>query len=116
MCDKCNFRQIYKFESETAWQYFDLSFTKTYINELFLIKENHLNSNSISAYDIYKCKNCNNLWAYSYPENAWRGFFLPEKLAIEYEKKLTRGDRIRGAIGLTILLFIFITIIRSCMK
>jgi hypothetical protein len=116
MCSKCNFRQFYKFESETAWKNFDLDFTKTYINELLLIKQNHLNSNSISPYDLYKCKSCDNLWAYSYPENAWRGFFLPEKLAIEYEKKLKRGDRIKGVVGLTILLFIFIAILRSCMK
>jgi len=116
MCDKCNFRQIYKFESETSWQYFNLAFTKTYINELLLIKGNHLKSNSLSPYDLYKCKNCNNLWAYSYPENAWRGFFLPEKLAIEYTKKLTQRDRIRGIIGLTILIFIIIIILKSCIN
>ena len=116
MCSKCNFRQIYRFESETVWVNFDLDFTKTYTNELLFLKQNHLNSNSISSYNLYQCKSCHNVWAYSYPDNAWRGFFLPEKLAIEYEKKLKREDRIRGVVGLTILLFILIAILRSCIK
>ena len=116
MCNNCDFRHINKFESETTWKEFDLDFTKTYINQLTLINSNQINPTSISAYDLYKCNSCGELWAYSYPENAWRGFFLPERLAIEHEKKLKREDRIKGFVGLTILTFILIAIVKSCMK
>lgn len=116
MCSKCNFKQIYKFESETAWENFDLDFTKKYIIELILTKQSQQYSNCISSYNLYKCKYCGDLWAYSYPDTAWRGFFLPEKLAIEYENKLKRGDRIKAFIGLTILIFILIAVFRSCIQ
>lgn len=116
MCKNCNFRHIYKFVSETTWKEFDLDFTKTYINQLTLINYNQINPNSISSYDLYKCNCCGDFWAYSFPENAWRGFFLPERLAIEHEKKLKRVDRIKGFVGLTILTFILIAIMKSCLK
>jgi len=115
-CNNSDFRHIYKFEDETTWKAFDLDFTKRHINQLTLINSNQINPSSISAYVLYKCNSCGDLWAYSYPENAWRGFFLPEKLAIEYEKKLKRGDRIKGFAGLIILTFIFIAIVKSFMK
>ena len=116
MCNNCDFRHIYKFESETKWKEFDLVFTRTYIYELTLMNSNQINPTSINAYDLYKCNSCSDLWAYSYPENAWRGFFLPERLAIEHEKKLKRGDRIKEIVGLTILTLILITIVKGCMK
>ena len=116
MCGNCNFRHIHKFESENEWQQFDIDFTKMYVDQLILIEKNRLNSNGISAYDLYKCKSCQSLWAYSYPDNAWRGFFLPEKLAIDYEKQLKRKDRIKGFVGVSILLLILIVTIKSCMK
>lgn len=114
MCDKCDFKYYYNFDSETIWKEFDEIFIKSHINELDSIEKNVVFKSSISSHDKYVCKHCGQEWAYSYPENAWRGFFLPEAKAIEYQKKLKKDDKFKGYLGLTILIIVIILIIRSC--
>ena len=116
MCKNCDFKHIYEFESETSWIEFDLDFTKKFITQLTLLNANKLNPASYRSYSLYKCNSCGDLWAYSDPDNAWRGFFLPEILAIKYEKKLKWRDRIKGFIGVIILILIIMVVVKSCMN
>lgn len=51
----------------------------------------------------YRCATCQEVWALSYPENSWRGYFLPEAAALDYGRKRHRNGRIRTILSLLLL-------------
>lgn len=114
MCINCDFKHIYHFESEAELLKFDLDFTKSFIKELDLIEANHSETSGLGCYHLYKCKTCGNLWAYSYPDNAWRGFFLPEQLAIRNVRNIKFANRLKLIAGSIVLIVLLIVVFRSC--
>lgn len=108
MCNECNFRLIYQFESEEVWKKFDIEFIKHMSNGLTIIEAEHHDST------CYTCNSCGKIWAYSYPENAWRGYFLPLDIAVEHLKEIERKDRVRRIVGLVLLVLGIVAIVKSC--
>jgi hypothetical protein len=51
----------------------------------------------------YQCSSCKEIWALSSPENAWRGYFLPLKTAVTYMRQIEFSDRVRGIVGLVVI-------------
>jgi len=41
---------------------------------------------------LYQCPVCNETWSLSSPDNAWRGYFLPEAEAQKRQQRLQRTD------------------------
>ncbi len=86
MCTECldlstdefaNQRDFEEFESK-IWQKCDqdkLAIVDSYQSDFNLIFESQF---------CYRCNNCEEVWLLSVPENAWRGFFLPEQRATEH--------------------------------
>ena len=52
----------------------------------------------------YACQSCHEVWAWSAPDNAWRGFFLPAAEASFYLEQLQRKRGIKQFGCLAILL------------
>ncbi len=113
MCKECEWKYYYGFESEKSWKRF---FEGFHFEKLTLVEENKISNKIHSSYNLYMCPYCENLWAYSEPENAWRGFFLPENVAIEYFGKIKKREQNTAFLVLIIILIIIITVIINYFK
>lgn len=112
MCDNCFQEYIYRFESQHDFEAFENRLQdKCRSNKLTIIDRHH--TDYLSAFDsklYYRCNACNELWVMSIPENAWRGYFLPEKVALEYTQQLRRKDK-NKRVGCLIVLTIIVVIV-----
>jgi hypothetical protein len=48
------------------------------------------------AYDAdesYECLSCQEFWFLATPDNAWRGYFLPAKSTLAYQRELQGSDK-----------------------
>jgi hypothetical protein len=117
MCEKCFDNEIFRFESESDFNIFEIKFDeKSSFIELTNSKHNYLN---VFVY-TYTCKSCYKNWWLSIPENAWRGFFLTEKNAKNYIERIRNSDKKKKK-GCLIILSIFfliliISLLNSCVN
>ncbi|MDO7850577.1 hypothetical protein [Hymenobacter convexus] len=64
--------------------------------------------NDSDTEQLYRCPACGEIWALSQPDNAWRGYFLPQQKAETYRRKLHRQDFAKGLIGGVCLLALIV--------
>src|SRR4051812_19582977 len=108
MCDDCFKNLYYKFDSQEEFQDFETIVQNKWINKKIEIITREKTDHS----DIfYKCNSCGEIWALSIPENAWRGFFLPQQKGIEHIKKLNQKDSQRQFGCLVVVIVIVLVVI-----
>ncbi|MDX8567300.1 hypothetical protein OZ668_04845 [Elizabethkingia sp. HX XZB] len=61
-------------------------------------------------YEVYKCRICNQKWAYSAAELYWRGFLLKEENLTHYLTTIRNSDKRKKATYLAIILALIISI------
>ncbi|UOQ98096.1 hypothetical protein MUN81_01065 [Hymenobacter sp. 5317J-9] len=107
MCKDCFLKRIDTF---ATWQDFE-SFiqileAKQEAGQLLLIEKpaSIASSHNLTAVDgYYQCSSCNEIWALSSPDNAWRGYFLPLEIAIAHVQRIKITDRMKGIGGLILI-------------
>jgi hypothetical protein len=112
MCEDCFEDKYYKFETQKNFEEFEDKLQNRCFNKKIEVIDRH-EENSLSVFDsrlYYKCATCNEKWVMSIPENAWRGYFLPEERAIEYHERLRKSDK-NKALGCWVTLAIILVII-----
>lgn len=77
MCDQCFKKLIFEFYSGDEWSKFIIVLDEK-------IKNGQMDY--IGNYE-YSCKNCNEIWAHSIPENSYRGYFLTLKAEEGHKSK-----------------------------
>ena len=105
MCGKCFLRGIDQF---TTWQNFEafakILQGKVSVGQLELIDKPTSSTNDIMAAEAYyKCSNCQEVWALSSPDNAWRGYFLSIEQANARTQQIETSDRAKR-VGCLILI------------
>lgn len=84
MCENCFEKEIHEFETYEHFDTFDLELTnKLGSSKMILIKDIFNERSLNNGYSIYKCQSCLKEWYLSIPDNAWRGYFLEKKSAIQ---------------------------------
>jgi len=53
---------------------------------------------------LYHCPACDETWAFSSPDNAWRGYFLPLAAADQYCRELRHPSLLKSGCGVPLLL------------
>jgi hypothetical protein len=107
MCEKCFYKEYENFPSPESFGEF-----QSVLDKLDRKKFVHIgNGNFKFHYDVFECKNCNEIWWISGPDNAWRGYCLKKDNAIAYIQMLQKKEQ-DARIGLVLLvLFILIAFI-----
>ena len=118
MCKDCFDKQYYGFPSQTEFEYFedilDLKCKSEKIN--ILESKNEIEFGLIDYRMYYQCNTCKEKFVMSIPDNAWRGYFLTEKKAIEYNEKIKISDKKKRNGCLVIIFLIVIFTIYSMIK
>jgi len=113
MCDSCFQNLIYKFESAKEFEDFETVIqNKCIVGQIDIIdrhNENYLLA-GLEPYNFYKCRSCNEIWILAIPDNAWRGFFLPQDKAIQYRKEIKRKER-KAQIGCVVIVIVLTLIV-----
>ena len=110
MCRDCFQRTYYQFDSAQDFEFFETQLQEKLAHQQVLVVPKDTSSqpqDSLNHYVpemLYKCQSCMEIWGISIPDNAWRGYFLPQLLATNYVKKLESNDRTRGLGCVTFLL------------
>jgi hypothetical protein len=77
------------------------------------LEQQHLQpvpADSVDSYSLthleqlYHCATCDETWAFSSPDNAWRGYFLPLATADQYCRELRCPSLLKPGCGLPMLL------------
>jgi hypothetical protein len=113
MCEDCFQELIYKFPTYQDFDGFE-NVVQTKCNEGKLIILDKCQNDYLAAFDsnvYYECSTCKEIWVLSIPDNAWRGYFLPEAKAIEYKREIKRFDKKRSIGCFLILTIIIIAVI-----
>lgn len=111
MCDNCFNIEIGNFDSEAQFLEFDKKLTFKLGNSESIKAIDQGKSYRSVYFDTYKCKKCETLWCLSIPDHAWRGFFLPHDKCTAHIDSLKKSDRLKGIVGITILLIIISVIV-----
>jgi hypothetical protein len=112
MCGACFLEGIYRFPSAHAFEVFEKDLLgkqpQLHTQVLSALSQNPLLISSPVGY--YRCDVCQELWALSIPDNAWRGYFLPKDEALSYQEKLNHQDKSKrlGCIAFIIGVLFFI--------
>lgn len=112
MCENCFQTSIYRFDTYHDFEAFEDKLQRKCAKKQLTIVDRQA-TDYLSTYDsciFYKCRNCNEVWALSIPDNAWRGFFLPEDKALEYIKRYRKDDK-KKSFGCMVVLVISVLII-----
>ncbi|MEQ9414940.1 MAG: hypothetical protein RIF39_13975 [Cyclobacteriaceae bacterium] len=112
MCEDCFEDGYYRFETQKDFEQFEDELQNKCNSKKIEVVDMH-KENSLSVFDsrlYYKCKSCDENWVMSIPDNAWRGYFLPEDKAIEYHEQLKKSDK-KKALGCWVTLAIILAII-----
>lgn len=108
MCDSCFTVEFEKFN--TYWE-FDLFHEQLQEKiEVGIMTEVKFFKNQSLSYEpeyVYLCTSCNQNWALSVPDNAWRGYFLTFDKAVNYSDQLRASEKGRR-VGCNILLAILV--------
>lgn len=104
MCEKCFNKEYESFPSLKSFEEFQFEFDKLDKNKFLHIR----NGNLKFYFNEFECKNCNEVWWISDPDNAWRGYCLKKENAIAYIQKLQRREQ-NTRIGCVILVLIIMT-------
>ena len=95
MCDKCFNNGIYSFRSSAEWEHIDEVLqnkcSKNFLEEFH--EKQVWTQEVIGMNAAYRCKSCGEVWVFSAPENAWRGYLLNLKDAINLATETRRKDR-----------------------
>lgn len=113
MCENCFDRPIYKFETYKDFEDFESIVQNKCIAGKLEIIDRHNDNHPLAGLDpylFYKCRICDTIWVLSIPENAWRGYFLTQDKAIEYENERKRKEK-KGQIGCLIFLLTLTAIV-----
>ena len=87
MCADCFDSEISKFNSEMDFNDFQkILDQKVNKNQLKTIRDN--NAKDVDFKTTYNCSSCNQEWILSFPENAWRGYFLKKNNALKRLEEL----------------------------
>jgi hypothetical protein len=95
MCEACFVQGYSRFDS---WQTFEAFEHQLRLKDLQWWKRpgNWPAYEPLTAYEpdeFRKCHMCSQVWALSSPDNAWRGYFLPEAEALAHVQGLRSHDR-----------------------
>jgi hypothetical protein len=117
MCEACFLKGIYQFASWQAFALFDQQLLASDLLQQRRSSEGAAQA-PLSAYKpqhYYRCPKCEQVWALSVPDNAWRGYFLPERDAWRYVNRLQRQDQVRR-IGAGVLLVLLLVLIWKLLR
>ena len=114
MCRKC-FEQVFlKFPSYWEFEAFEIELRHKVELQLLLVVQRVADDSSVlgeldkisEPEKLYQCQTCQEIWALSSPDNAWRGYFLPSTLVGNYIKTSQRKRLYNRAVRFAILVFI----------
>ena len=95
MCEACFVQGHSRFDS---WQAFEAFEHELRLKDLqwWERPENWPAREPLATYEpdeFRQCRVCSQVWALSSPGNAWRGYFLPEDVALAHVQGLRSHDR-----------------------
>ena len=103
MCKHCFEKEYYGFKSNLEFKDFENEFYKKIAKSVRFVRTSA--QGDIIHPTIYKCDYCQQNWWLSDPDNQWRGYFLKEENAKNYEQKSS------GACVLYIIAILIVAII-----
>jgi hypothetical protein len=109
MAPVCFLEPVYSFFSAASFEAFDRDLThKLTTKQLTAVSVPNLKQASAA----FLCKDCQEVWILSEPDNAWRGFFLPQMEAIRHLAALEKATTTKqfgclAVVALGILLFVW---------
>lgn len=109
MCKDCFEELIYKFNSQENFEKIEAIIQEKFNQKTLLIIDASTDS-SLLVDIVYQCCTCNEIWYFSAPDNAWRGYFLPEESAKGHMQILKSSDKKTGR-GYLLMLLIVLSII-----
>ncbi len=95
MCKDCFLNEIFEFESQSDFEKFEFDLLKKVSAgkvEIFDIDDED-ELNVFNFEERYRCSSCGKNWIMSAPKDTWKGYFLIQKNAIKYQKKLNLIDK-----------------------
>jgi hypothetical protein len=112
MCEECFQELIYKFPTHQDFERFEnILQLKCTEGKLRILDKHETDYLSVFGSNLYyECRTCKEVWILNIPDNAWRGYFLPEDKALEYKRDINRIDKKRS-IGCLILLALILIIL-----
>ena len=88
MAFNCSLKPIYSFPSAASFEAFDRVLThKLATKQLTAVPAPDVEQASAA----FLCADCQEVWVLSEPDNAWRGFFLPQSEAIRHVATLKKA-------------------------
>ncbi len=97
-CNECKSFVRSNFETYHDWDKFEIDFKRVFNSERELNRLNcepdyrflgfEFGTHTINGHKVYECKSCKTKWELSYPEKAWRGYFIPLAWNDECDKYL----------------------------
>ena len=121
MCEKCDIGEFQRFDTYQTHEAFDLELTKKLgqgilVNKGIIqgasntptinFKEIQIGGSVLSSFDLIQCSVCNQKYHYSFPDNAWRGFYLKEENHPNTIEDDVKQRRIKLALKLIIIAII----------
>jgi hypothetical protein len=107
MCNACSLKAIYSFPSAADFAAFDADLThKLFIKQLTAVSTPALEQASAA----FVCLGCPAVWVLSEPNNAWRGFFLPQAEAIRHLRRMNKAT-ITQQLGCLVIVALFALLI-----
>jgi hypothetical protein len=104
----CSLKPVYRFSSAASFEAFDTDLTyKLTTKQLKPASAPALNQ--VSA--AFICTDCQEIWVLSEPDNAWRGFFLPQAKAIHYLATMEKATTNKQFGCLLVVAFIILLLI-----
>jgi hypothetical protein len=101
MCENCFLRGYHRFESYWVFDAFDSELKQKLSRGQLLAQPQ----------GRFTCLNCETVWVISEPDNAWRGYFLPEA---EVQAHLRRSQH-SSKLGLVVAgLLVLLGLLRAC--
>ena len=110
MCEECFTKNIKSFPAFWDFDAFQIELNAK-INKKQLIKLDTSKfqvEKSMLANNMYSCQNCNEIWFFSCPENAWRGYFLAQGSYKKWKKHPITISSVLLFMFLLICIFLFI--------
>jgi|GEM_PF-1189700 len=111
MCADCFETSYYEFKTEWEFEQF-AAMLKQVLRHKFAtgqLRELPVDEPVAStgqAEQRFLCRSCGTTWVLSSPDNAWRGYFLPEAEAAAHLSRLAKHDKYRRLGCLAILLVV----------
>ncbi|HFK5555415.1 TPA: hypothetical protein ACGZ9Q_003496 [Elizabethkingia anophelis] len=111
MCKYCFENEYTGFKNEELSNETDLRISSLLSTKVLeFVEEIKYSKEIFNNYEVYKCRHCNQKWAYSTANLYWRGFLLKNENIKDYITTIRKSDKRKKGIYLIIIFILIISI------